>query len=240
MSEVHSDDPSHPERIAENQVRYAGILRDHRPDSSQQLRTAFMESMLGKEYGANETLDAFDWFWEGWAKSSGARQHTSERTAQTAPTCTRCNGSGTAEAMTNHLGPDDYTVDVTCPECGGIGTLTPRTNDKRTHAYSLDNLVAVLLLDHKIDAAQARFLTSVARMLETSATHPALTPGELKFLASGWVMEIPGTHTFERDLIAAVQEYASKPAPEDNTPAADILRRCFGIPAEADSRGTQK
>lgn len=62
-----------PARQAENRIRYEGILRDHRPDSSMQLRLSFLESMEGREYGASETLNAFDWFWEGWAKSSGAR-----------------------------------------------------------------------------------------------------------------------------------------------------------------------
>ena len=66
MTEQHTSDLRNPERQAENMRRYEGILRDHRPDSSPQLRAAFLESMKGREYSANATLDAFDWFWEGW------------------------------------------------------------------------------------------------------------------------------------------------------------------------------
>jgi hypothetical protein len=72
-----ASDPRNPERIADNLQRYEGILRDHRPDSSPQLRAAFMESMQGREYGACETLSAFDWFWDGWASSSGVNANRS-------------------------------------------------------------------------------------------------------------------------------------------------------------------
>jgi hypothetical protein len=79
MSEaIHRCDPRHPERIAENQERYAAILQEQRPDSSQQLRSTFLESMKGKEYGEGPLLAAFDWYWNGWAASSGARTPTSE------------------------------------------------------------------------------------------------------------------------------------------------------------------
>jgi hypothetical protein len=71
----HASDPRNPDRIAENMRRYEGLLRDHRPESWEVMRAAFLESMRGREYGASETLDAFDWFWEGWAKSSGVKRN---------------------------------------------------------------------------------------------------------------------------------------------------------------------
>lgn len=35
--------------------------------------------------------------------------------------CETCHGSGQVKAMTRHLGPDDYGVEVTCGTCGGTG-----------------------------------------------------------------------------------------------------------------------
>ncbi|HKQ24134.1 MAG TPA: hypothetical protein VJT81_06795 [Burkholderiales bacterium] len=60
------DSPDHPDRIAANQTRYAQILQDNQPDSSEEIRAAFLAEMRGKEYGTSETLDAFGWFWTGW------------------------------------------------------------------------------------------------------------------------------------------------------------------------------
>lgn len=37
-------------------------------------------------------------------------------------TCPNCKGSGDTQALTQHLGPDDYTVTVECPECKGTGS----------------------------------------------------------------------------------------------------------------------
>jgi hypothetical protein len=71
--------PDNPERIAEYQERYAAILRDQRPDSSEQLRAAFLEQMKGREYGEGPLLSAFAWFWNGWAASSGAHAAASEK-----------------------------------------------------------------------------------------------------------------------------------------------------------------
>lgn len=76
MSELSSNDkhePSNPERIAQYQARYAAILAEQRPDSSDQLRAAFLEHMKGCEYDESPLLNAFAWFWHGWAASSGAR-----------------------------------------------------------------------------------------------------------------------------------------------------------------------
>ena len=39
--------------------------------------------------------------------------------------CMRCNGSGEAIAMTNHLGPGDYECAADCPACGGTGEPQP-------------------------------------------------------------------------------------------------------------------
>ena len=67
MSEsFHESDPRNPERIAENLLRYEGILRDHRPESSNEMKAAFLKEMFGKEYGACAMLNAFDWFKSGW------------------------------------------------------------------------------------------------------------------------------------------------------------------------------
>ena len=63
---LHSDHPNHPERLAENRTRYVGILRDHRLDVSSHIKRRFLEEMEGREYGAREMLDAFDWFLAGW------------------------------------------------------------------------------------------------------------------------------------------------------------------------------
>ena len=70
------NDPRHPERIADNLRRYEGILRDHRRHASAQICAAFLKEMMGKEYSARATLDAFDWFESGWTAkhpSGGAK-----------------------------------------------------------------------------------------------------------------------------------------------------------------------
>jgi len=40
--------------------------------------------------------------------------------------CDSCNGSGEAEYMTSHLGPDDYSVSGQCMTCGGSGVAAPQ------------------------------------------------------------------------------------------------------------------
>lgn len=35
--------------------------------------------------------------------------------------CPACKGAGSGRALTNHLGPDDYEIEVTCPVCNGTG-----------------------------------------------------------------------------------------------------------------------
>ena len=62
----------------ENRVRYEGILRDHRPHASEQLKAAFLSQAEGYYLGAHDALTAFDWFWKGWAASSGARAQRAE------------------------------------------------------------------------------------------------------------------------------------------------------------------
>lgn len=43
---------------------------------------------------------------------------------QTDGLCLTCQGSGSGKALTNHLGPDDYEVEVDCPDCKGTGAGT--------------------------------------------------------------------------------------------------------------------
>ena len=56
---ISPSDPRNPERIAENTRRYESVLRDHRPDSSTQLRAAFLESMEGRAPDVNDYVP--DW-----------------------------------------------------------------------------------------------------------------------------------------------------------------------------------
>lgn len=51
---------------------YTNMKAAH-PDASDQLCRAFADAMKGYLYGTQEALDAFAWFWKGWARSSGAR-----------------------------------------------------------------------------------------------------------------------------------------------------------------------
>lgn len=63
-----------PEELAKlPEYDYDKIIREEKPDASDQLRAAFVEEMEGRLYGRQQTLDAFAWFWSGWAASSGAR-----------------------------------------------------------------------------------------------------------------------------------------------------------------------
>ena len=60
-------------------IRYEAILREHQPGASDQLITAFLQHMEGKEYGESPLLNAFAWFWDGWVARIEARQAASRR-----------------------------------------------------------------------------------------------------------------------------------------------------------------
>lgn len=70
--------PDNPQRIKARRAQYAAILREHQEDASEQLVSAFLDKMEGKEYGEGPLLSAFAWFWNGWVASSGARYTASE------------------------------------------------------------------------------------------------------------------------------------------------------------------
>lgn len=40
--------------------------------ASKECRSEFMEAMRGKEYGASETKDAWDWYYTGWTRGGNA------------------------------------------------------------------------------------------------------------------------------------------------------------------------
>ena len=55
----------------ENELRYRGILRDHRSHIKSEVHHGFIITILNKNktYSANEVLNCFDWYWAGWVKS---------------------------------------------------------------------------------------------------------------------------------------------------------------------------
>jgi hypothetical protein len=47
---------------------------------------------------------------------------TAQPEAPAEPVCPACNGEGSVQAMTSHLGPDDYEYDESCIACNGTGS----------------------------------------------------------------------------------------------------------------------
>lgn len=60
---------------------YYTNMKEEHPDASDQLCRAFADAMKGYLYGTQEALDAFAWFWKGWAASSGARMRAQPEAA---------------------------------------------------------------------------------------------------------------------------------------------------------------